>query len=75
MKFTTYKNGRSGHSLISVFKVLTVFFIVLLGLSLPKEADDILLLFLFLPADLSFPSTFEMQSYCSEKRHTGAHRG
>lgn len=48
---------------------------MLLGLSLPKEADDILLPFLFLLADLSFPSTFEMQSYCSEKRHTGAHRG
>lgn len=40
-KFTTYKNERSGHSLISIFKILTVFSIVLLGLSLPKEADDL----------------------------------
>ena len=40
-KFTAYKNGRSSHSLISVFKILTIFFIVLLGLSLPKEADDL----------------------------------
>lgn len=40
-KYTAYRNGGSGHSLISVFKRWAAFFIVHLGLSLPKEADDL----------------------------------